>query len=115
MRLQWSLRARPDRARRGREETLPTSTNNTAPPFGGAVFISRYSGGRVELIAVVNERPVDVQSRDLSEAAAEGSTLPTSTNIETSFVYQGKRGFCVYFPDGLWYNDPVTEKNRRNV
>lgn len=29
MRLQWSLRARPDRARRGREETLPTSTLNS--------------------------------------------------------------------------------------
>ena len=34
---------------------------------------------RLELIAVVNEAPVALQSRDLSEAVAEGSTLPTST------------------------------------
>jgi hypothetical protein len=46
---------------------------------------------------------------------AVGSNHATPTNIETSFVYQGKRDFCVYFPDGLWYNDPVTEKKRRNV
>jgi hypothetical protein len=46
---------------------------------------------------------------------AEKPNLSSSANTETSFVYQGKRGFCVYFPDGLWYNDPVTEKNRRNA
>ena len=38
-----------------------------------------------------------------------GGSNPSGRAIkETSFFYQGKRGFCVYFPDGLWYNDPVT-------
>jgi len=42
---------------------------------------------------VVNEAPVALQSRDLSEAAAEGSTLPTSTtNKSTTSVWC----FCLY-------------------
>ena len=49
------------------------------------------------LVAGVNEAPVALQSRDLSEAAAECSSLTAPANKGTSFVYQGKRGYLQHF------------------
>ena len=56
------------------------------------------------LVAVVNEAPVALQSRDLSEAAAECSSLTAPANKETSFVYRDKRGFFVVSCVLSWYN-----------
>ena len=42
----------------------------------------------------MNDRPVDGQSRALTERQREETPL-ASTIEETSFVYQGKRGFLL--------------------
>ena len=54
--------------------TLPTSTTKKRHHL---VVLFLYGMGRGELTAVVNEAPVALQSRGLSEPAGECSTLPT--------------------------------------
>ena len=50
-----------------------------------------FRSWRVELIAVVNEAPVALQSRGMSEAAAEGETLLCSK----SHILSEPAGECV--------------------
>ena len=58
--------------------TLPTSTKRKPPSW--AAFLLVIGGGEVEQIAVVNEAPVGLQSRDLSG----GAQLSTASAADTA-------------------------------